>query len=206
MSRERPDEDGGEARSPGPVGRAFGSLSRRKLLKAAAYTTVGAGVVAGGGLATLLALRGSAPPVEGLEVLDSQRFRTLSNLARVHAPPRGPEDPEHGAFDVDADEVGLARAFDAYLADEPADRVSDVETALDLVEMGPVLFDGRGATFSHLALDEQVAHWRTWGTSGLLTRRQVALAFRRFFYLVFYDRAEVWPFIGYPGPTHHGTP
>jgi hypothetical protein len=32
-------------------------------------------------------------------------------------------------------------------------------------------------------------------------RRQVSIAMRKFFNLVFFDRPEVWPYIGYPGPS-----
>ena len=32
-------------------------------------------------------------------------------------------------------------------------------------------------------------------------QRQAATAFRKFLSLVFFDTPEVWPHIGYPGPT-----
>ena len=44
---------------------------------------------------------------------------------------------------------------------------------------------------------ERLAHFERWGTSDELLRRQVSVAFRKFLSLVFYDREEVWPEIGY---------
>ncbi len=168
----------------------FGFLSRRRLLK---LGLGGAGLLLGAG-GGLLGLRGCAPPVEGLRALSDHQFRTLANLARVHL-------PAGGAFEEGADGEELARAFDRYLADEPPHAMSDLQTALTLVELGPVVFDGRLTTFSNLPSADQHAHWAAWLSSDMLLRRQVGLAFRKFLSLVFFDRPSVWPHIGYPGPT-----
>ena len=172
---------------------AFGFLSRRRLLKLG----VGAAAVLAGGGAGLLALRGEAPPVEGLRALDAQQFRTLTHLARAHLPPGG-------VIPDGADEAGLARAFDGWLADEPAENLSDLRTALGLVELGPPLFDLRMTTFSNLPPEAQAEHWQGWLTSDLALRRQVGIAFRKFFSLVYFDRPSVWAHIGYPGPSMGG--
>jgi hypothetical protein len=68
-----------------------------------------------------------------------------------------------------------------------------------------VVFERCLTTFSNLETAERLSHWRRWETSDQLLRRQVALAFHRFFYMMFYDRAEVWPHIGYPGPALSST-
>lgn len=169
----------------------FAFMSRRRFLK---IGLAGAGLVAAGG-GGLLAMRGSAPEVKGLKVLSNQSYRTLANLARTHLPRGGP-------FEVGADDVDLARRFDAFLADEPKKNVRDVTRALLLIELGPVIFDLKLHTFSHLSPKERLKHWEEWMTSRLLIRRQAALAFRKFFGLVFYDRPETWPHIGYPGPSN----
>ena len=57
------------------------------------------------------------------------------------------------------------------------------------------------AKFSQLSLKERTAHWERWMTSDRLIQRKVAIAFRSFFHLVFYDTEAVWPYIGYPGPS-----
>ena len=165
-------------------------MSRRRLLK---LGLGGAGVVlvAGGGL---FGLRGCAPSIDGLRCLSDHQFRTISSLAEVHL-------PVGGAFHEGADGDALARAFDDYLADEPPHAQSDLQTALTLVELGPVLFDGRMTTFSNLPPDEQLTHWSEWVQSDTLVRRQISLAFRKFLSLVFFDQPSVWPHIGYPGPT-----
>jgi hypothetical protein len=98
--------------------------------------------------------------------------------------------------------VELARAFDEFLAGEPAANVRDLERALTLIELGPLIFDRRLTTFSNLAPDEQLEHWQAWITSDTLLRRQAALAFRKFFNLVFFDQPGVWPHIGYGGPSY----
>lgn len=173
----------------------FTFVSRRTFLKIG----LGAGglVLAGGG--GLLALRGSAPEVKGLKVLSNQAYRTLANLARTDL-------PEGGPFPPGADDVHLARAFDAYLADEPANNVKDLGHALTLVELGPILFGDHLATFSHLSPADRLTYFRGWATSDLLLKRQASVAFRKFFGLVFYDKPVVWPHIGYPGPSYYGMP
>ncbi len=171
---------------------AFSFLRRRTFLKLG-LAGVGALAAGGGGL---LALRGSAPAVQGLGVLDAHRFRTLLAIAQAQLPVAGP-------FPLGADER-IARMFDGFLQGEPPENVSDLKTALLLVEFGPVLFQRRLTTFSNLAAEEREAHWRGWGESELAVRRQVALAFRKFLHLVFFDDPAVWPYIGYPGPSYWG--
>jgi hypothetical protein len=171
---------------------AAGSVrpTRRRLLQAGLGLV--ALVVAGGG--GLIALRGRPPRVQGLRVLDDQEFRTLSAVARVHLPPGGP-------FQQGADEVGVARAFDRYLADEPPEVKRDVKRALSLLEYGPLLFEGRLSTFSNLPPAEQLVHWRRWIDSDSLLRRQISWSLKKFLSLVFYDTPAVWPAIHYPGPS-----
>lgn len=173
----------------GPNG-SFGFLSRRRLLKGALGG--GALVLMGGG--SLVWLRGTAPRVSGLAALSDHEYRTLAAVADAHLPVVGP-------FAVGAAQADLARAFDAYLADEPAENVGDLRRALVLVEYGPLMFDATARTFSNLDAETRLAHWQSWFESDLLIRRQVAVAFRKFFCLVFYDRPDVWPHIGYPGPS-----
>lgn len=170
-------------------GRPFALLSRRGLLK---------GLLAGGGTLAagaggLLALRGSAPAVEGLRALDAHGYRTFAALARAAFPDLRPG----GALEATLD---LARAFDGYLADEPAHARAEARQALTLLEFGPLVFERRLATFSNLAPDEALAHFATWGASPREVQRQVASGFRRFMAMVFYDQPAVWPSIGYDGP------
>jgi hypothetical protein len=167
----------------------FRVLSRRRFLKWG-LTGAGAVVAAGGGL---FGLRGCAPSVDGLRTLSDHEYRTMAAIADAIIPPGG-------AFALGAAECDLARAFDTYLADEPAANVRDLKRALLLVEFGPVVFDLRAATFSNLSPEERRAHWDGWGASESEVRRQVAVAFRRFVALVFYDRPEAWAALGYPGP------
>ncbi len=170
--------------------RLFGFLTRRRVLQLG--LGAGAATLVGGG--GLYLLRGSAPDVEGLKRLSTQHYRTLLALALTHIPAGGP-------FPLGAEAADLARAFDAYLADEPDGHVDDVTRALTLVEYGPLLFDHRLKTFSHLQPQEQLAHWMSWGQSDRLLRRQIWWGFAKFFGLVFYDTPAVWPHIGYPGPS-----
>lgn len=174
---------------------AFSFLRRRTLLKlgVAALAAVGAGA------AGLVVLRGSAPSVAGLRILSALEHRTMQQIARAQLPSGGP-------FAVGADELDIARTFDAFLADEGPENQGDLKTALALVEYGPVLFDGTLQTFSHLDDAAREAHWRSWVESDLLLRRQVATAFRKFVLLVGFDRPEVWPAIGYAGPSLWGMP
>ncbi len=167
----------------------FEILSRRRWLK----LSLGAGGLFVAGGAGLLALRGVAPAVRGLECLSDQEYRTLSRLARALFP-RG------GAFPVGAADMDLARTFDRYLADAPPWDRDDLKAAILWLELGPVIYDRRLATFSHLSEADRLAHFERWATSDSATRRQVAVAFRKFFSLVFYDSPEVWSHIGYDGP------
>lgn len=181
-----------------PVGTAtagFTFLSRRRLLKLG----VAALAVPVSGLGGLAVLRGGAPDVPALAALDDHTFRTLLNLARTHLPPGA-------GFASGKDPAQLAMAFDRYLADEPAGRVSDLRTALRLLEFGPLLFDRRLTTFSNLPATDQLVHWQAWMQSDLLLRRQIALAFRKFMGLVFFDDPAVWPHLGYPGPRPSTNP
>ena len=59
----------------------------------------------------------------------------------------------------------------------------------------------RWAAFSQLPDAERLKHYEAWANSDTLLRRQVAIAFRKFMALVFYDSPEVWPHIGYPRPS-----
>ncbi|OGQ24032.1 MAG: hypothetical protein A2138_11340 [Deltaproteobacteria bacterium RBG_16_71_12] len=173
---------------------AFAFLRRRTFLKLGIAGVAGLGAAGGG----LLALRGSASAVSGLGVLDAHRFRTLLAVAEAQLPVDGAS----AAAVCDR----LARLFDGFLQGEPEENVADLKTALLLVEYGPVIFERRLTTFSHLAADERRRHWRGWMESDLAVRRQVSLAFRKFFHAVFFDDPAVWPQIGYPGPSLWGTP
>jgi len=170
------------------MGEDFSILSRRRFLRLSLWA--GGFLFMGG--AGLLALRGWAPPMRGLRALTDREYRTLAALARALF-------PEGGAFPVGASDVDLARAFDAFLADEPEWNRTDLRRALFLLEIGPMVFEGRPRTFDRLSPEERLAHFERWSVAGL-TRRQVATAFRRFLSLVFYDTPAVWPHIGYDGP------
>jgi hypothetical protein len=164
-------------------------LTRRRFLSGLA--------VAGGGLAAgavgLLSLRGTAPAVEGLRVLDAHGYRTFSHLAHAAFPSLRPGGALAGAVD-------LARAFDGYLADEAPEAQREGQVALTLLELGPVVFERRLATFSHLPHDEAASHFAAWGHSSLALRREVASSLRRFMALLYYDTPAVWASIGYDGP------
>jgi hypothetical protein len=170
--------------------RPFAFLTRRRLL--ASGLAIAGVALAGGAIVARQTL--DAPPVDGLLMLDAKRFRTLSLLAAAHLPPGGAI--AHGAI-----ELSLPRLFDAFLIDEPDENVRDLNLALTLVELGPVIFDGSMRTFSHLTDDERALHWAAWPVSGLLLRRQASAAFRKFFGLVYFDHPSVWPAIGYEGPS-----
>ncbi|MDF1562717.1 MAG: hypothetical protein P1V51_06720 [Deltaproteobacteria bacterium] len=180
-------------------GSTFRFLSRRRFLR----WTLGAGVgLAGLGVGARALWRGEEPePPLGedgasrLHVLTPREYRTARALAEAHLPTGGP-------FAPGASEAQLALAFDAFLVDEPAGNVADLKKALMLIDLGPLLFEGTPTPFHRLPLEARIAHWEGWMRSGLLLRRQVAIAFRKFYSLVFYDRPEVWRAIGYGGPSY----
>jgi hypothetical protein len=168
--------------------RPFAFLTRRRVIGAG--LAAGSAALMGGGL---VALRGAAP-ANNTHVLSAHEHRTASAIARAHLPRGGP-------FEIGADDVDLSATLDAFLAGEPTRNVEELKLALLLVEYGPLLFDGRLTTFSNLADEEKTAHWNSWATSSLLVRRKVSTAFRKIFSLVFFDHEQVWPHIGYPGPS-----
>ena len=173
----------------------FSFLSRRRFLKVG---LVAGGAILGAGGGGLLALRGRAPKVEGLRILDAHEYRTLQSLVEVML-------PNTDAIPVDAAQMDLPRAFDAFLADEPEHNVKDLQKALVLIEFGPLAFDKKLTTFSRLGVDERATHWSEWAVSDNLLRRQVSIAMRKFFNLVYFDHDEVWPHVGYPGPSMKRT-
>jgi hypothetical protein len=173
----------------------FSFLSRRRFLK---VSLVAGGAILGAGGGGLLALRGRAPGVEGLRVLDAHEYRTLQSLVQVML-------PKTDAIPIDAASMDLPRAFDTFLADEPEQNVKDLQKALVLVEFGPLAFDKKLTTFSRLDASERSEHWNQWAVGDNLLRRQVSIAMRKFFNLVYFDREEVWPHIGYPGPSMKRT-
>jgi hypothetical protein len=164
-------------------------LTRRRVLG----VVVAAGSALGLGVGGIAALRGTAPPVEGLRVLSAHEYRTLSRLAEALF-------PAGGAFEQGAGDADLARMFDDFLADEPEWNRSDLKNALFLLELAPVIDDHRAVTFSHLAPTERLALFTRWREGTDLLRRQAAGAFHRFLGMVFYDREEVWPALAYEGP------
>ena len=173
---------------------------RRQSIRGAARITrrralgvlLGLGGLGVGGVGGLFALRGSAPDVTGLKALSPQTFRTFKSLAEAvfAGLPASVGDA--------SDE--LARAFDGYLSDEPKWARDEANSALTLLEFGPVFLARRLTTFSHLSVQDRLAHFGSWATheNGLL--RQAATGFRKFLCLVFYDRPPVWPLIHYEGP------
>jgi hypothetical protein len=169
----------------------FSFLSRRKFLKAG---LVAGGALLGVGGGGLLILRGSAPKVDGLQVLDAHEYQTVKSLVEIMF-------PRTDAIPIDVEPMDLPRAFDEFLMGEPKHNVKDLKKALVLIEFGPLVFDHRISTFSRLDPEARMAHWKGWATSDSLVRRQVSVAMRKFFNLVFFDREAVWPFIGYPGPS-----
>jgi hypothetical protein len=169
----------------------FSFLSRRRFLK---VSLVAGGAVLGVGGGGLLALRGRAPNVDGLRVLDAHEYRTLQSLVEVML-------PKTAGIPIDAASMDLPREFDDFLADEPEQNVRDLQKALVLIEFGPLVFDKKLTTFSRLDVAERTAHWNEWALSDNLLRRQVSIATRKFFNLVYFDQEEVWPYIGYPGPS-----
>lgn len=169
----------------------FSFLSRRRFLK---VSLVAGGAILGVGGGGLLALRGRAPKVDGLRVLDAHEYRTLRSLVEVML-------PKTEAIPIDPESMDLPRAFDDFLADEPEHNVNDLRRALVLIEFGPLAFDKKLTTFSRLDVAERATHWQEWALSDNLLRRQVSIAMRKFFNLVYFDHEQVWPHIGYPGPS-----
>ena len=183
MTNAGKDEPAGEG--------LFSFLSRRRFLKA---SLVAGGAMLGIGGGGLLALRGRAPKVQGLAVLDAHEYRTLQSLVEVML-------PKTDAIPIDAASMDLPREFDAFLADEPEQNIKDLRKALVLIEFGPLVFDKKLTTFSRLDVAERTSHWEGWALSDSVLRRQVSVAMRKFFNLVYFDTEQVWPYIGYPGPS-----
>lgn len=180
----RPAETGGSQAADGP----FAFLSRRRFLR---WSLGGAAALTGAGAAVATWVRGPAPDVAGLRALGDAQYRTLTHLV----------DATFAGAPVDLAALDLPRAFDAFLATEHPGNVRDLERAILLVELAPLVLDGLGTTFSRLGPTERLDYWRTWPTSERLVQRQVSIAFRKFFNMVFYDHESVWPLIGYPGPS-----
>jgi hypothetical protein len=179
----------GGAAETGP----FAFLSRRVWLRAA----LTGGVLLTGGGVGLLALRGRAPSIRGLEVLSAHEHRTLVALACTHLHlPNGFPNPESGR--------DLLRRIDAFVAHEPAEVVAELKRALVFFEFGPVLFRRHMRTFSNLSPGDQLAEWRAWNTSHLLLQRQAAFAFRKMLGMFYFDTPDAWPHIGYAGPSFWG--
>lgn len=169
---------------------SFRFLTRRRVLK---LGLAGVGALAAGGVGGIVAIRGHAPQVDGLLVLSNHEYRTLTAIAHTLI-------PQGGAFPLGAADFDLARDYDTFLADEPAENIKLFKRALDLVEYGPLVFERKLTTFSNLDSEARLAHWQNWETSDELLRRQVTLAFRRFLSIMFYDKPAVWPYIHYPKP------
>jgi hypothetical protein len=182
--------------APAPEAAAFPALSRRRWLK---WSLGAAGALVGGAGGGVAVLRGSAPAVAGLKVLSAHQYRTMAALASALLPRGGP-------FPQGAEDFDLARAFDGYLADEPPWAQRESTAALLLLELGPVLFARRLATFSNLSAEERLAHFESWAASESALRREVALGLRRFLSVLFYDSPAVWPALSYDGPLVKESP
>lgn len=153
-----------------------------------------------GGVGGVLGLRGCARDVSGLRCLSAQEYTTVAALAAAMF-------PADEGFPVGAEQLDLARGFDAFVADEPPWNQDDLKKAILLLELGPMVFDGRAKTFRHLPPAERLAHFTRWSEGDQPVRRQAALALRKVLSVLFYDRPEVWPHIGYDGPLFKkGTP
>ena len=135
-------------------------------------------------------LFGLAPNAGPLAVLSDREHRTVRNVTTAIL-----------GQDALRSRLAIANAFDAFLADEPANVVSDLKTALTFIELGPLLYERRWAIFSDLSQTDREVHYRSWMESDDLTRRMVATAFRKFVNLVYYDNPSAWPRIHYPGPA-----
>ncbi|MBK7977108.1 MAG: hypothetical protein IPK07_28880 [Deltaproteobacteria bacterium] len=173
----------------------FSVLSRRRWLR----LVLGAGVAVAGGAGMVRGLRGPVPASPDLWVLSPREHATFAALARAVF-------PTAGSIPAGADQLDLAHAFDRFLADEPPWNQADLRKALLLLELGPLLFEHRLTTFPRLAPEAALRHFEdVWARGPSLLRRQVALAFRKFLALVYFDSEAVWPSIGYPGPSFGAT-
>jgi len=183
---------------PASEGRAnaFARLTRRRAFKL--LLAAPGGLLALGGAGAIW-LRGCPPDVTGLSLLSDREARTLEAIASVLFPPVE-------GFDAGLARGDLARAFDGFLADEPAENVSGLRRALLLMEAGPLVYDHGITPFSRLPAAQRQAHFESWMTSDELLRRVVAAAFRRFLSLVVYDRPETWAYLGYRGTLRHPMP
>jgi hypothetical protein len=167
------------------------SWTRRRVL--------GAGLLAGGGLTGaaflgLSRLRGVAPAVPGLVVLSAAQHRTMTLVARTHVPPGGP-------FGWSAADVDVAGLFDRFLADQPEGEQREARIALDLVELGPLLFDRRWVTFAGLDDAGRLEHWRSWSVAPQASRRAIWWSLARFTGMSVYDQPGAWAHVGYGGPS-----
>ena len=165
-------------------------LSRRRFLWAGLGLVGGVALLGGG---VFVARIPSVAEVSGLKVLSPREYAITAAIARTLF-------PEGGEYPAGADTFDLARSFDTFLADEPFENVRDLRRALQLVEVGPLLFGLSWTPFSGLSDEARAEHWSGWENSSLLMRRQVSLVFRKFFAMVFYDRPELWGELGYDGP------
>ncbi|MBM4345373.1 MAG: hypothetical protein FJ100_18535 [Deltaproteobacteria bacterium] len=165
-------------------------FTRRRLL--------GAGLVTGGAVGAaavgLVAVREPAPAVAGLRVLTPAQHRTMQLVARTHVPPGGPL--AWSAADVD-----VAGLFDGFLADQPDADQRDAALALDLVDLGPLLFERRWTTFAALDDEQRLDHWNAWAVAPQATRREIWWSLARFVGMAVYDQPGAWPGIGYLGPS-----
>ncbi len=171
------------------MGADFSVVSRRRFMR----LSLGAGSLLAMGGVTSVLVRGCAPWLGPLRILSDREHHTLTQLAHALL-------PRSDHFPVGAEDVDLATAFDTYLADEPPWNQRDLQRALFYLEWGPLILRRHARTFSNLPTAERLAFFRSWAEGDDLTRRQIATAFRRFLYVVFYDRPIVWPHIGYEGP------
>ncbi len=176
-------------------GNPFAFLTRRRVLRLAGGGAAAVALASG----SLLTLRGCAPRIDGLKQLSNQGYRTMASIARTQL-------PVGGAFAYGADDADLARGFDLYLVDEHPEVIRDLSMALHLVEFGPLIYDHALVTFSNLDAEAQQVHWQSWLYTEDDTRRQIAVALKKFLMLVFFDLPEVWESIGYPGPSLFGVP
>lgn len=165
-------------------------VTRRRLVGAALLTGGTLGAAALG----LQLLREKAPPVAGLRVLSAAQHRTMALVALTHIPPGGP-------FGWSAADVDVAGLFDQFLADQPASDQRDAGVALDLVDLGPLVFERRWTTFTALPPEQRLEHWLAWSVAPQTTRREIWQSLARFTGMAVYDQPGAWPHIGYRGPS-----